>query len=439
MTGSVDAPFTPPERWFWSLPLLVLLAWFPIAPYWASDDFFALHWAKDFEHVLADFHGPWYGAKDLFFFYRPLITLSLWLELQVAGSDPFLAHLDNVLVHAASALLVALLWRRWLSNTFAFAAGLVFGLSPIHIGAIGWAIARTDGFSCALALLSTLLLVRHLEGRQRTRTGSLVAFGLALLCKETVLCLPGLLFVIAFVLANTEALPQRTKSALRAIWPHAVLLGIYLGWRLLLLGRLGGYEAAVYQPLAMAKGLFDYTLSLLNPLHWSPPFGDATASEDWRAVVDRALQRYHLAWLGLLPFALAIVRCLRQRRAFALAAMAAWFLLASVPMAGFFAQSDNAHNLRYFCLAFAGLSGVLVIGGRIAVAIALCSAAAVLVRVRVEQFTADSQSRAMHGKLVSQLGERDLPGPWFVAGLPHQSPYGVALQLHFGIDRLLLP
>ena len=42
MTGSVDAPFTPPERWFWSLPLLVLLAWFPIAPYWASDDFFAL-------------------------------------------------------------------------------------------------------------------------------------------------------------------------------------------------------------------------------------------------------------------------------------------------------------------------------------------------------------------------------------------------------------
>ncbi|MEQ1633264.1 MAG: hypothetical protein ABL997_12880, partial [Planctomycetota bacterium] len=50
-----------------------------------------------------------------------------------------------------------------------------------------------------------------------------------------------------------------------------------------------------------------------------------------------------------------------------------------------------------------------------------------------------SQSLAMHGKLESQLGERDLPGPWFVAGLPHQSPYGVALQLHFGIDRLLLP
>ena len=424
---TVAAP-QPLPRAFWWLPLLVLAAWFPVDSYWASDDFFALHWAKDFGNVLRDFTGPWYGAEDLFFFYRPLITLSLWLELQVAGAHPFLAHFDNALVHAGSAMLVGCLWRRWLSDGYAFAAGLVWGLSPMHIGAVAWAIARTDGFSCALALGSALLFCRWLEGTSR-RHASLLAFALALACKETVLPLPALMALLAFVRAPREGMVARAKFALNASWPHFAMLLAYLAWRLACLGRMGGYDAAAYDAAPMALGLVHYAGGLVNPLSWVPLLSDGRLLP---------LPAWAMATIGFAPAALGVALCVGKGRFGALLGSLAWFLCASVPMASFFAQSDNHHNLRYFCLAFVGLAGLVAAGGRIAVAIALTSAFAGLFVVRIEQAGADKQSRGMHEQLL-RMQQEGAPFPWFVAGLPHQSPNGVALQLHFGIDRLLEP
>src|SRR5215471_6083796 len=91
-------------RWFWWLPLIALAAWWPVAPYWASDDFVALHHATDFGNVLRDFAGPQYGAQDIWLFYRPLILLSFWLDGLVGGTDPWFAHFANVLAHAANTL-----------------------------------------------------------------------------------------------------------------------------------------------------------------------------------------------------------------------------------------------------------------------------------------------------------------------------------------------
>jgi len=424
---TVAAP-QPLPRAFWWLPLLVLAAWFPVDSYWASDDFFALHWAKDFGNVLHDFTGPWYGAEDLFFFYRPLITLSLWLELQLAGANPFLAHFDNAIAHACSAMLVGCLWRRWLSDGYAFAAGLVWGLSPMHIGAVAWAIARTDGFSCLFALSSALLFCRFLEGSSH-RASSLLAFALALCCKETVLPVPALLALVAFARSTQSAVVARTMAAARATWPHFALLAAYLAWRLLCLGRMGGYDAAEYHALPMARGLADYAGGLVNPLSWVPLLSDGRLLP---------LPTWAIATIGFVPAALGVAFCLGRARFGALLGSIAWFLCASVPMASFFAQSDNHHNLRYFCLAFVGLAGLVAAGGRVAVAIALASACAGLFVVRIEQAGADMQSRDMHEQLL-RMQEDGAPFPWFVAGLPHQSPNGVALQLHFGIDRLLEP
>ena len=424
---AVEAPARMP-RWFWLLPILTLAAWFPIQPYWASDDFFALCWASDFRNVLRDFTGPWYGAEDLFFFYRPLITLSLWLELQLVGAHPFLAHFDNALAHAGSAMLVGCMWRRWLSDGYAFGAGLVWALSPTHVGAIAWAIARTDGFSCLLALSSVLLFCRSLEGVSR-RAASLLAFGLALCCKETVLPLPVLLGLVAFARSTAGSPITRAITAARATWPHFALLAAYLGWRIACLGRMGGYDAAEHHALPMARGLVDYAARLVNPCWWVPMLLDFRFGP---------MPPWNLAALGFLPAALGVVFCMRRSRIGALLLSIAWFLCASVPMASFFAQSDNHHNLRYFCLAFVGLAGLVAIGGRIAIGLALAAACAGLWVVRVEQSSADAQSRDMHAQLL-RMQDDGMPFPWFVAGLPHQSPNGVALQLHFGIDRLLEP
>ena len=61
--------------------------WWPWEPYWQSDDFIALHYAQDLDRALRDFTGPQYGATDLWWFYRPFVTLSFWLEQAIAGAD----------------------------------------------------------------------------------------------------------------------------------------------------------------------------------------------------------------------------------------------------------------------------------------------------------------------------------------------------------------
>ena len=94
--------------WFVCVPVIAAAIWWPIGPYFASDDFLAMHYAREFGNVAHDFVGPQYAATDVWAFYRPLITLSFWLDQQIGGAWPPTGHISNVLAHAQSALLVAL-------------------------------------------------------------------------------------------------------------------------------------------------------------------------------------------------------------------------------------------------------------------------------------------------------------------------------------------
>ena len=76
--------------WPWLLALLAAAAWFPLDSFWQSEDFTALHQALDFRQVLADFGGRQSADTDLWWFSRPFITLSFWLDNQISGADPFL-------------------------------------------------------------------------------------------------------------------------------------------------------------------------------------------------------------------------------------------------------------------------------------------------------------------------------------------------------------
>ena len=105
-------PEAPPPRWLLLLPVLAVAAWWPIAPYWQSDDFLALHYARDFGNVVADFVGPQYGATDVWLFYRPLITLSFWFDQLVGGGIANWAHLFGLLAGAGLAAVIPYKPRR---------------------------------------------------------------------------------------------------------------------------------------------------------------------------------------------------------------------------------------------------------------------------------------------------------------------------------------
>lgn len=415
--------------WFWLLPIAAIAAWWPLDCYWKSDDFLALHYARDFGNVLHDLHGPQYGATDVWSFLRPLITLSFWIDLQLGGGAPFVSHLSNVLAHGLSALLVGLLWTRALPRRRAFAAGLLWALLPSHAGSISWAVGRVDSHTTVWCLCCLWLFCRHLEGRRGSRPLSLLALLAALLSKESAFALPPLLLLLGFALHRQRGVAARLRAGLAASWPHLLLFGVYLGYRFWALGRLGGYAAAAVDPAAMATGFGHVTLDLLNPLRWS---GAATQRE----LLGSA--PVWLSWLGYVPALMAALLWCWHRRFGTLALALALFAIAALPTAAFWPAFANVHNLRYYYLPMAALAGIVAGAGWPLALTAIALWASAFVDVRLDYRRADRADAAMHRQLLREVSE-GTAAPLFVAGLPHANASGTVVQLHFGIDRMLAP
>ncbi len=428
--GRVIVP-PPMPRWFLLLPLAAAMLWWPIAPYWQSDDYLALHYAQHLGRALHDFIGPQYGATDIWWFYRPLITLSFWTDQCLTGPSPMLSHASNVLAHAVSALLVALLWRRFLPDGRAFAAGLLWLAMPGHQAAIDWAVGRVDSHTAVWCLLTLLLSLRRQERRANGGTAPawpmLVAFALALASKELAFVLPPLASALTFLRAREVGSLPRARAAATCTAPLFVLLALYFAYRYIVLGRLvGGYDEMQFDAPGMLTGLLQVTRDLLVPLRWS---GGA------RAAAALGMPLTALLWASALPLLVALSFALRRPRQLSALLL---FVLACTPMAAFLAGADNVHNLRYYYLPTVALVGLLAAPGRVLTAVVLLTWLWPLGAVRSDVITTDRQSRAMHAALLG-AADTGAGSPMFVAGLPHGNAAGTCLQFHFGVDRVLQP
>jgi hypothetical protein len=421
-------PVHAPPRWFALLPLLAIAAWWPLAPYWQSDDFLAVHHTRALANTVRDFAGPQYGAADLFTFYRPLISFAFWLEQAIGGPFPPLSHWTNVLAHAASTLLVALLWRRFVPDAAAFAAAALWCVLPSHQGSVAWAVGRVDAHTAVWCLLAVWAALRAHERRTagaapRAWLPALLTAG-ALASKELALVLPAAATLVVACRAD-GSLRARATAALRATVGCWLVLAAYVPWRVLVLGSFGGYDAARWDVAAIATGLPNGLASIGVPLRWvgTPPGGAVPAS----------------VWLAAaaLPVALAVVRGAARRPAIAAAATAT-FLVALLPIANFVAASDNPQTLRLWYVPTTALVGVLASAGRWLVLAVLLAWAAPFVAMRAEQHAADADTAARHAALLQRATE-PAPQPWFVAGLPVVDGPRNVVQLRFGVDRLLAP
>lgn len=141
-------------------------------------------------------------------YYRPVITLSYLVEYHLWGLAPFGYHATNVLLHAVSTILVALVLRRLrLGDGACFAVSLLFAVHPIHTENVAWIAGRTDLF--AFVFTATAFLVHSLAvERKKAATSLLVvsstAFALGLLAKEmSVVLIPWLALYLRLLHGRT--------------------------------------------------------------------------------------------------------------------------------------------------------------------------------------------------------------------------------------------
>ena len=139
--------------------------------------------------------------------YYPLSGTTFWLDYHLWGFWTLPYHMENVLLHAASAVLFWQLLRR-LETPGAWLAGAVFALHPVMVESAGWITERKNVLSLILYLGALLAYGRFNSfwkedngSRARHRGAYVLALLLclgALLAKTTAFSLPAVIVLIGW-------------------------------------------------------------------------------------------------------------------------------------------------------------------------------------------------------------------------------------------------
>jgi len=274
---------------------------------------------------------------------RPVLNLSFALNHAAGGLAVEGYHVANILIHAASALLLLGLVRRTLglpwapdrlrdhAGAVAPAVALLWGLHPLHTGAVTYIAQRAEALAGLLLLATLFCFARaHAPGTrypQRWHAAALAACWLGVAAKETLVAAPLLLLLYdrTFVAGSWREAWRRR----RIVHGLAFLSWVPLGALLAAGGARGGSvgfggEIGPWPTLlTQADALVMYLGRAAWPAALVFDHGPASADciRDIRAVVPQGL--LVLALLGATAWAL-----LRRPAA---GFLGAWFFLILAP------------------------------------------------------------------------------------------------------------
>ena len=232
-------------------------------------------------------------------YYRPLFTAYLTVNYQLFGLWEPGWHLMNLLVHTISSVLVYFLLKR-LSGDFAIAVlgAVLFAVHPAHVESVSWISGIPDPLAALFYIPCLIWYLRYREdGNLKWLTLSLVAYGLAALCKETPLALPLVLAVWELKTESRQNWIGRFKDVAVRLIPYAAVGLAYLVLRFSVLGRISWKhpfmarvpDSAILMTLPYV--FLNYLKHLVAPFHLSLIYGTSfiTSPSDVRFLLPLAL------------------------------------------------------------------------------------------------------------------------------------------------------
>lgn len=162
--------------------------------------------------------------------YNPLVILSFGIERSLVGPEPFLYHLDNILLHILSALLVrTLALRMGLSAGGSLIAAMIFAIHPMRVESVAWVTERKDVLFGAFYLGSLIFYWDYLKsGRGWNYIGALLCGIASILAKPMALSLPLVLFLLDRMAGRKGTYMSWVDKLpfMAALWPVAWITGL---------------------------------------------------------------------------------------------------------------------------------------------------------------------------------------------------------------------
>src|SRR5262245_52762535 len=139
-------------------------------------------------------------SREYAYNWHPLTWISLQVDAELFGRNPRGYHLENALLHAASAVLLFRLLRRmtgaeWRSATVA----AFFALHPTRVESVAWVAERKDVLCTLFWMLTTIAYVWYAECPAAGRyLLTLALFALGLMAKPMLVTLPATLLLLDY-------------------------------------------------------------------------------------------------------------------------------------------------------------------------------------------------------------------------------------------------
>lgn len=180
--------------------------------------------------------GFWERKEGL---YRPLSVAMFALEWELAPENPLLGHLINILIYALSGILLLATLRRLLPTLHPIipvAAAFLWIVHPLHTEVVANIKSRDELLSFLFGICSLYGFLRwQAEEKKSMLILSLAAFFMALLSKESSVTWAGVIPLTAWC-----CLGLSLRKCLTVTLPYLLLLGVYFGIRISVLGEPGG-------------------------------------------------------------------------------------------------------------------------------------------------------------------------------------------------------
>ena len=312
--------------------------------------------------------------------WHPLTWFSHMLDVQFFGLNPRYHHMTSVVIHAANAVLLFVIFHTmtttlWPSALIAF----LFAVHPLHVESVMWVSERKDVLSTFFWGLSIWTYLRYTnQSARRYYILSLFLFALGLLSKPMIITLPCLLLLIDFWplarhqndswtvsgIANGIRLPfkhGKTTLAARLVIekiPFFILSGALAA--ALIIIHSDRHDSIFFQYVPLSTRMtntvihyMEYVCRTVWPLNLAIPYPVLTAVGGWA-----------LFWALVFLLSVTALSLLHMKTAPYVMVGWLWFLGTLIPVIGLVATGPQYLADRYMYISIIGLFVIIVWGTR---------------------------------------------------------------------------